>query len=98
MFGNGLRSQIWKPFAERFNIKEICEFYGSTEGNSNIVNIDGRIGAVGFKPRWIGDRVYPIALIKFDEITGLPLRNKNGLCIRCEPDEPGIFVGKINPK
>ena len=36
MFGNGLRPQIWKDFTQRFNIQDIAEFYGSTEGNSNI--------------------------------------------------------------
>lgn len=36
MYGNGLRSQIWKEFTQRFNIKEVGEFYGATEGNSNI--------------------------------------------------------------
>ena len=36
MFGNGLRPQIWSQFVNRFNIPNIAEFYGSTEGNSNI--------------------------------------------------------------
>jgi acyl-CoA synthetase (AMP-forming)/AMP-acid ligase II len=36
MFGNGLRPQIWTQFVTRFNIKQIGEFYGATEGNSNI--------------------------------------------------------------
>lgn len=36
MFGNGLRAQIWKQFTSRFNVKQIGEFYGATEGNSNI--------------------------------------------------------------
>jgi len=36
MFGNGLRPQIWSQFVKRFNIKDIGEFYGATEGNSNI--------------------------------------------------------------
>ena len=36
MFGNGLRPQIWKSFVTRFGIKQIAEFYGSTEGNSQI--------------------------------------------------------------
>jgi solute carrier family 27 fatty acid transporter 1/4 len=36
MFGNGLRPQIWEKFVKRFNVPRIAEFYGSTEGNSNI--------------------------------------------------------------
>lgn len=36
MYGNGLRPQIWKPFIERFQVKQIGEFYGATEGNSNL--------------------------------------------------------------
>lgn len=38
MFGNGLRPQIWKEFVERFNIPQVAEFYGATEGNANIGN------------------------------------------------------------
>ena len=36
MFGNGLRASIWSDFVTRFNIKQIGELYGSTEGNANI--------------------------------------------------------------
>jgi len=36
MFGNGLRPQIWQKFVTRFKVPKIAEFYGSTEGNSNI--------------------------------------------------------------
>lgn len=36
MFGNGLRPQIWTKFTESFGVKEIFEFYGATEGNSNL--------------------------------------------------------------
>lgn len=39
MFGNGLRPQIWKPFVDRFGVKQIGEFYGATEGNSNLGNL-----------------------------------------------------------
>ena len=35
MFGNGLRGEVWQEFVTRFNIKNISEFYGATEGNSN---------------------------------------------------------------
>jgi acyl-CoA synthetase (AMP-forming)/AMP-acid ligase II len=40
MYGNGLRPQIWEAFVARFGIKQIGEFYGATEGNSNIGQSD----------------------------------------------------------
>nr|CAD7433867.1 unnamed protein product [Timema monikensis] len=36
IFGNGLRPQIWEKFVERFQVPKIGEFYGSTEGISNL--------------------------------------------------------------
>jgi solute carrier family 27 fatty acid transporter 1/4 len=36
MFGNGLRPPIWEQFTSRFGIYRIGEFYGATEGNSNV--------------------------------------------------------------
>ena len=36
VFGNGLRPHIWDEFKTRFNIAQIGEFYGATEGNANI--------------------------------------------------------------
>lgn len=36
VFGNGLRPQIWVEFVDRFNIENVAEFYGATEGNANI--------------------------------------------------------------
>ena len=39
MFGNGLRPQIWEEFINRFNIPQVSEFYGATEGNANISKI-----------------------------------------------------------
>lgn len=97
MFGNGLRPHIWKAFTDRFAVNQIGEFYGATEGNSNLVNIDNKIGAVGFLPL-CAFALYPVALLKVHEDTGEPVRGPDGLCVRCQPGEPGIFVGKINPK
>ncbi|KAG8234395.1 hypothetical protein J437_LFUL014613 [Ladona fulva] len=97
MFGNGLRPQIWRKFVDRFGVKQIGELYGATEGNSNIINIDGTVGAVGFVPRY-ARKIYPMALIRVNEETGEPIRGDDGLCIRCEPGEPGISVAKINNK
>jgi solute carrier family 27 fatty acid transporter 1/4 len=96
VFGNGLRPQIWNQFVKRFNIPHVCEFYGATEGNANIVNIDNAVGAIGFVSRIIPS-VYPISIIRADQDTGEPLRGSNGLCVLCKPNEPGVFVGKIIP-
>lgn len=96
MYGNGLRPQLWEDFTTRFSVKQICEFYGATEGNSNIVNMDGRPGAVGFKPRYMGF-LYPIYVIRVDE-SGVPIRNSRGFCIECSPGEPGMFIGRIDRK
>ncbi|XP_062564532.1 long-chain fatty acid transport protein 4-like isoform X1 [Armigeres subalbatus] len=96
IFGNGLRPQIWPQFVGRFNIPRVAEFYGATEGNANIVNIDNTVGAIGFVSRII-PQVYPISIIRADPATGDPIRGKNGLCQLCEPNEPGVFIGKILP-
>ncbi|CAK9807301.1 Long-chain fatty acid transport protein 4 [Anthophora plagiata] len=95
MFGNGLRPQIWPEFVQRFNIPRIAEFYGATEGNANTVNIDNTVGAIGFMSRIIPS-VYPISILKVNA-DGEPVRNAKGLCQVCEPNEPGVFVGKILP-
>lgn len=94
MFGNGLRKEIWQQFVDRFDIKQIGELYGSTEGNANVINLDNKVGSVGFISR-IAPSVYPVSLIKMNPDTEEPVRDQNGLCIICKPGEPGEFVGKI---
>lgn len=41
------------------------EFYASTEGNVNMVNNTGEVGAVGVIPRF-AEMLYPILLLKMD--------------------------------
>ncbi|RWS25338.1 Long-chain fatty acid transport protein 1-like protein [Leptotrombidium deliense] len=94
VFGNGLRPSIWKQFKERFRVESVGEFYGSTEGNANIVNTNSKEGACGFISQ-ILPWIYPVTLIKIDENTSDPVRDENGMCVRCKPGECGEFVGKI---
>nr|XP_033780203.1 long-chain fatty acid transport protein 1 [Geotrypetes seraphini] len=93
--GNGLRPVIWEEFTRRFHIKQIGEFYGATECNCSIANLDGKVGACGFNSR-ILPNVYPIRLVKVNEDTMELIRDAHGLCIPCRPGEPGLLVGRIN--
>ena len=93
MWGNGLRPNIWQQFTDRFGVKFIGEFYGATEGNSNVLNIESKPGSVGFTSVLL-PFVYPVSLIRVDE-EGEPMRDESGLCVACRPGEPGEFIGKI---
>jgi fatty-acyl-CoA synthase len=93
-FGNGLRADVWAEFVERTGIKHLVEFYGSTEGNVNFFNLDGKIGAVGRIPRLLRARL-PARIIRFDVETEEPVRGPDGLCIEAETDEVGEAVGPI---
>ena len=92
--GNGLRGDVWEPFQQRFRIPQILEYYASTEGSFSLYNCEGRPGAIGRIPPFLSHRM-PVALVKFDQTSGVPLRDANGLCVRCAVDEPGEALGAI---
>eukprot|EP00117_Sycon_ciliatum_P006283 scpid51796/ scgid9892/ Long-chain fatty acid transport protein 4; Solute carrier family 27 member 4 len=92
--GNGLKKTMWEKFTKRFGIAKVCEFYGATEANCNMANPMGKVGAVGFNSV-IMPSVYPILLVRVNTETNEFIRDRNGLCIRCEPGQPGEIVGKI---
>ena len=62
----------------RFGIEDISEFYGSTEGNSNILNFDNTVGAVGFVPVLFSS-ILPLGPIKVQEWLAPKLKK---LCIK----------------
>jgi len=92
--GNGLRSDIWRQFRQRFRIPQIIEFYGATEGNVTLFNFDGKEGAVGRLPWWLAHR-FKIKVVRFDPERQLPARDKQGFCVECAVDEVGEVIGKI---
>ncbi len=92
--GNGIRPDVWLPFRQRFGIRHIREFYASTEGNCSMFNLDSRPEAVGRVPAWAASR-FPIKVIRFDVETEEAVRNAEGRCIACEPDEAGEVIGEI---
>ncbi len=93
--GNGLRQDVWEAFQRRFRIPEILEFYAATEGNFSLYNCDGKPGAIGRIPSYLAHR-FPVALVKHDVETSEPLRNAEGFCLRCSPNEVGEAIGRIS--
>ena len=93
-FGNGMRPEVWDNFKRRFNVPEILEFYGSTEGNVSLFNLDGRSGAIARVPKILRNR-FNVRLVRFDVESELPDRGMNGLCIECKPGEVGEAIGHI---
>ena len=92
--GNGLRADVWRQFQERFDIPRVLEFYAATEGNFSLYNVEGKVGAIGRVPSFLGHR-FPLALVRFDHATGQPVRGTDGFCIRCAVEEPGEAIGRI---
>jgi fatty-acyl-CoA synthase len=92
--GNGLRSDIWREFRQRFRIPQILEFYAATEGNVTFFNLDGTEGSVGRLPWWLAHR-FPIKIVRFDAQHQQPVRDRHGFCIECDVDEAGEVIGSI---
>ena len=92
--GNGLRPDVWAAFESRFRIPQILEFYAATEANFSLYNVEGEPGAIGRIPPFLARRL-PTALIRVDVATGEPLRDANGLCVRCSANEVGEAIGQI---
>ncbi|MGO9698179.1 MAG: long-chain-acyl-CoA synthetase [Xanthobacteraceae bacterium] len=92
--GNGLRAETWEKFQKKFAIPRILEFYAATEGNFSLYNVEGKVGAIGRVPSYLSHR-FPLALVKFDTVSGKPARDENGFCIRCATSEVGEAVGLI---
>uniref|UniRef100_A0A914MFC6 Long-chain-fatty-acid--CoA ligase n=1 Tax=Meloidogyne incognita TaxID=6306 RepID=A0A914MFC6_MELIC len=94
--GLGLRPTIWEEFTQRFGIRKIAELYGATEGNATCVNIDNKVGVIGFLPIYTYFmKTTSIRIVKVDPISREYLRRPNGLCQICKPGETGEIVGMI---
>ena len=99
--GNGLRGAVWKKFSDRFQISKIIEMYGSTEGYSVTVNLASEPGYIGYLLISFKDIPFLRAfynlnfLARLDPETGEILRSPDGLCIRCDENEPGEILGVV---
>jgi len=93
-FGNGMRPEVWDRFKARFNIRNIIEFYGSTEGNVSLFNLDGKSGAIARVPKLL-KKSFNVRLVRFDVAAEMPERRPDGLCYECRPGEIGEAIGEI---
>jgi acyl-CoA synthetase (AMP-forming)/AMP-acid ligase II len=84
----GLRANVWEEFRRRYGIEKVFEFYGATETNVGIMNLEGRPGFLG--------RYMPLqaAVVKWDPETETLLRDDKGRCIWCQPGEEGMLIGR----
>ena len=90
--GNGLRSDIWQQFVDRFEVPKLLEIYGSTEGNIFLMNFDGKIGAVGRIPKYLEKKFGDVRIVKFDVAEEQPIRGDDGFCV-IDRDGPSDFSG-----
>lgn len=95
--GNGIRSDVWREFLDRFGNIKMCEFYGATEGNICFMNHTGKIGAVG-RTNFFYNLFFIFDLIKYDFEKDEPIRNEQGWCSRVKKGEPGLLISQVNEK
>jgi acyl-CoA synthetase (AMP-forming)/AMP-acid ligase II len=95
--GNGLRPEIWDAFQTRFNIPEIGEFYGATEGNAALVNhcrtkdAQGACGRQGL----LAQKIMKNRFARFDVENEAVIRGPDGFCQDCAVGEPGELLFPI---
>uniref|UniRef100_A0A8C5L822 long-chain-fatty-acid--CoA ligase n=1 Tax=Jaculus jaculus TaxID=51337 RepID=A0A8C5L822_JACJA len=95
--GNGIRSDVWRQFLDRFGNIKMCELYGATEGNICFMNHTGKIGSVG-RTNFFYKLLFPFELIKYDFQKDEPMRNEQGWCSRVKKGAPGLLISRVNTK
>jgi fatty-acyl-CoA synthase len=93
MTGAGLTPDVWQRFQQRFGVRQIFEGWGSTEANTNLLNVDNRIGSCGRIP-------FPersnLRLARYDVERETHPRDAAGFMIPCRPGEVGEVIGLIS--
>lgn len=92
MVGAGLAPEVWEQWVERFGDFEIYEGWGSTESNTNTINVDNRLGSCGRVPFWEKTN---LRLVRYDFETDTHVRDENGFLQLCGPNEVGEGIGMI---
>ncbi len=86
--GNGLRPDIWKAFKKRFNIPQVYELYGASDGivsYTNVFNLDCTVGLCRSE----------YAIVKYDVDNDMPYRNEQGFMEKVTTGNAGLLLGQI---
>ncbi|XP_018419033.1 PREDICTED: very long-chain acyl-CoA synthetase-like [Nanorana parkeri] len=92
--GNGLRTDVWREFTNRFGNITLYEFYGATEGNVFFFNYSNKEGAIGRNNVFL-KLLQPFDVIKYDMESNVPALDHRGRCIKAATGEPGLLIAKI---
>jgi len=94
IIGTGMSPEVWHQWTERFgNEFQIFEGWGSTEANTNTLNLDNRVGSCGRVPFWEKTN---LRLVRYDIENDIHPRDANGFMQVCGVDEPGEAIGRIH--
>jgi len=89
IIGNGLRSDIWHDFKNRFGISKVYEIYGAAESNLyfvNLLNLDCTVGRCSL----------PYAIVKYDVDEDIAIRDEKGFMQKIDVGETGLLLGEIS--
>jgi fatty-acyl-CoA synthase len=93
MVGAGLAPEVWDQWVRRFGEMDIFEGWGSTEANTNTLNLDNRPGSCGRIPFWEKTN---LRLVRFDADAGTHPRGADGWMQLAAVNEPAEAIGKIH--
>lgn len=92
MLGAGLTEASWRRWIEYFGEVDVLEGWGSTEANTNLLNLDNYIGSCGRVPDWAKTN---FRLVRYDTERDCHIKDDNGNYILCQPGEVGEGLGFI---
>lgn len=92
IMGAGLGTDIWEKFQQRFGIEQVYEGWSATEANTNLINLENRIGACGRQPF---PEKHNARLVKWDFENDCHVRDENGFMVLCQPGEIGEMIAMI---
>jgi len=92
MLGAGLSPESWQRWIERFGQIQVFEGWGATEANTNLINVDNRLGSCGRVPDWSRTN---LRLVRYDVENDCHPRDENGFYQLAEVGEIGEAMGFI---